>query len=170
MINRVDKFVLSIIILLSIVVLVFVFVSEYVFGFQSCILCKYQRIPYFAVILLGCLALHIKNINHGAVLRLIGIIFLFGTAIAAYHVGIEKHWWTAASCGVSLELSPDFDAFKLDLSVKMPKKCDEINWTFLGLSMAVYNVILSTFLALLCLAGNKCYRNLKLHNYEKGHN
>ena len=167
MIKTIDKVILIVILLVSIAVLFFVFISEFVFGFESCLLCQYQRIPYFAVILFAGLALHIKIIDQRAVLTLIGIIFVFGAAIAVYHVGTEQHLWNAATCGAPQKLPSSFESFKTGLNGKIPKRCDEINWTFLGLSMAAYNILFSTFLALLCFAGDKCCWNIKLRIKEK---
>lgn len=74
--------------LLSIGSLGFAYFVEFVLGFDPCILCLYQRIPYFALafVSIGGLALN----YHKCFLRLIGFIFLSSTLLAGYHTGIER--------------------------------------------------------------------------------
>ena len=146
--------------LASIFILVFVFVAEFTYGLEPCLLCKYQRIPYFTAILFAGLALHIELVNRRGVLICIGIIFFLGSAIALYHNGVEQQWWFTASCGVSQKFPLSFENFHSQLITKMPKRCDHIDWTLFGLSMAVYNMLVSVALGVLCLASGFCFRYL----------
>ncbi len=153
--------------LASILILVIVFVAENNYGLEPCLLCKYQRIPYFAAILFAGLALHVELANHRGALKCIGIIFFLGAIIAFYHNGIEQQWWYTTSCGTSQKFPLSFENFYSQLLTKMPKRCDEIDWTLLGLSMTVYNMLISVGLGVLCLTSGLIYRYLA-PNSSKG--
>ncbi|MGY9001492.1 MAG: disulfide bond formation protein B, partial [Rhodospirillales bacterium] len=64
MTELINKITLRLILFFSICTLLIVFIAELIYGLEPCILCKYQRIPYFSVILFVSLALHIKMVNH----------------------------------------------------------------------------------------------------------
>ena len=79
-------------------------------------------------------------------------IFATGAAIAFYHAGVELKWWpgpeTCTTSG-SGEISPDqMAAFLAGVAVKGPQ-CDVAAWKMFGISMAGYNAIASTILAIL---------------------
>ncbi len=149
-----DKTILAVLLLASVGALVIAFAAQYIFGLEPCILCVYQRIPYFAVILLVGIALHIETADHAGTAKVIGVIFLLGAALAFYHTGVEQHWWEAAtSCGGGGEAPLNFQDFQSQLLTKMPKRCDQIDWTLFGLSMTVYNVVTSIVLAAISFFG-----------------
>jgi disulfide bond formation protein DsbB len=146
--SKSEKMVLGVLLLASIGALATAFTAQFAFDLEPCILCKYQRIPYFAVILFAGLAMHIKMADHAGTAKVIGVVFLLGAALAFYHNGVEQHWWDAAtSCGSSGGALTTFNDFQHQLLAKMPKRCDQIDWTLFGLSMTVYNVVASLALA-----------------------
>ena len=154
MIELIDKLILRLILLFSICTLLIVFIAELFYGLEPCILCKYQRIPYFSVILFTSLALHIKLADQTGTLKIISIIFIASTMLAFYHNGIEQQWWDAAtSCGDTNQFPFSFSNFQSQLMSKMPKRCDVIDWTLFGLSMTVYNMVLSITLGGLAFFG-----------------
>ena len=154
MIELIDKSILRLILLFSICTLLIVFIAELVYGLEPCILCKYQRIPYFSVILFSSLALHFKLADQTGTLKIISIIFIASAMLAFYHNGIEQHWWNAAtSCGNTNQFPASFTNFQSQLMSKMPKRCDQIDWTLFGLSMTVYNILLSVTLGSLAFIG-----------------
>ena len=88
-------------------------------------------------------------------MALSGVVFVIGSGIAFYHVGVEQHWWaSAASCGAGGgaaggEMPQTVDQLRQLLAQSKPAKaCDEVDWTLFGLSMATYNVAFSLALAL----------------------
>ena len=154
MIELIDKLILRLILLFSVCTLLIVFIAELVYGLEPCILCKYQRIPYFSIILFSSLALHIKLADQTGTLKIISIIFIASAMLAFYHNGIEQQWWDAAtSCGDTNQFPSSFSNFQSQLMVKMPKRCDVIDWTLFGLSMTVYNMVLSITLGGLTFFG-----------------
>lgn len=123
-------------------------------GYPPCALCIWQRWPHGAAMALGLLSLVLP----AALLRplsLLGAAAAAATAgIGLYHAGIERGWWQGpASCtsaGTGLGglsggelLSTDGPALVL---------CDQISWSFLGLSMAAWNALISAVLVLVWIA------------------
>lgn len=124
------------------------YISQFGFGYEPCVLCLYQRVPYWVVIGLGIAALfvgapHLRRWIAFAA----GLAFLTGAGIAFYHVGVEQLWWTsAAPCGAGEAVTSTQDLFA-QLQKKPEKSCGDIDWTLFGISMATYNVGVSLALA-----------------------
>lgn len=127
--------------------------SEIFFGADPCILCLYQRIPYATIGVIGLILLWISSANTRLWLLAATVLALFtGAGIATYHVGVEQQWW-ASTCGGSLSQGMTIEQLQLSLTKKAPKACDEIDWTLFGISMATYNVFISSGLAILTATG-----------------
>lgn len=122
------------------------FAFQHFGGLAPCILCWYQRYPHFLAVLIGLLALRAK----GASLPVLGALAVLTSAgIGVFHVGVEAGWWQGlAQCsvntlaGVSAE-----DLLNTDVTVGAPAACDKVAWSLFGISMAGWNVILSTAIA-----------------------
>jgi len=129
------------------------YAAQYVFGLEPCILCLYQRVPFAVAGALAIVALFLVPEKRGVVIALCGVAFLVNAGIAFYHVGVEQHWWvSAAGCGDPGGGAMTLEQMKASLLAKPPKACDEVDWTFLGISMATYNVPYSLALAVASLA------------------
>ncbi|MBO6947486.1 MAG: disulfide bond formation protein B [Rhodospirillales bacterium] len=126
------------------------YISQFGFGYEPCVLCVYQRIPYGVVIALGVLALFVKKPDIRRLIPLFaGLAFLIGSGIALYHVGVEQLWWeSAAPCGASGAAVTNTQDFLAALQKKPEKSCGDIDWTLFGISMATYNVGVSLALAI----------------------
>lgn len=129
---------------------------QYSLKAEPCILCLYQRIPYFASGILGLLAL-IISYRRIRVIEAAGVIFSFGAAIAFYHVGVEQHWWASVvECGNhsgDVGASTVEELRQLLIAGGSVVACDQISWTLFGISMATYNVIVSLILAIFSFYG-----------------
>lgn len=131
----------------SAAMLLFALVSQYGFGLYPCPLCIWQRWPHLAAVLIGGAALV-------APLRIwpwLGILAALATAgIGGFHSGVEQGWWAGLeSCAGSLDLGAMSVETLLDPSadVAAPPRCDEVAASFLGVSMASWNMIFSLGLA-----------------------
>lgn len=142
------------ILIASIAILGAAFGFQYVGGLQPCQLCIYQRWPYAATVALSAFALAVADHDRRATALLLGacgIAFLVGAGIALHHAGVEQHWWqgsaecTAPSLGSGLSL----EQMTVRLLATPVVRCDEIPWSFLGLSMAAWNGLLSFGLGVL---------------------
>jgi disulfide bond formation protein DsbB len=137
----------TIMLVLSLGALAYALTSQYAFGYEPCMLCEFQRIPYWTIAGLSVIALVVPGVETRGVAWLVALIFACGAGIALYHVGVEQHWW-ASACSVQPGVSFNFDDFKAAPLKPILKSCDSIDWTLLGLSMATYNVAVSAVLAL----------------------
>lgn len=120
------------------------------FGYEPCTLCYYQRYPYMAVILFSGLAWLLSrqgNAHAKLVLLLVAtsIAALFLDAgIAAFHVGVEQHWWEGLStCGGGGGSEASIEQLLQQMQGIKLVRCDEAAWSLFGISMAGYNMLLA---------------------------
>lgn len=132
--------------------LIFAYISQHVFGYQPCILCTYQRIPFFVIIGLSVTSLVSKKFTKAVVFCCL-FLFSINAVIAIYHVGVEqKIFFGPSTCSSpNLDNFDDFDALKEAILSTKAVRCDEPQFFFLKLSMAAWNVIYCGFLALYLL-------------------
>lgn len=135
----------------SAAILLGAFVFQYVDGLQPCILCWWQRYPYMATIVLSLAAAAIAPTRPPLARTLLGlsaVAFLVGAGIAAFHVGVEQHWWAGtAECGANFGPAGSVDELRRRLLAQSVVRCDEVVWSLFGISMAGYNFLLSLALA-----------------------
>ena len=75
--------------------------------------------------------------------------FAAGFGLAVFHTGVEQHWWLGTSgCAIQPLRGKTPQDLRAALLHTVSARCDEVTWTFLGLSMANWNVPLSLGLAL----------------------
>lgn len=116
-------------------------------GYLPCKMCYWQRWPHFAAVGIGIVALFMPL----AALAWLGAAAAAITGgIGVFHAGVEQGWWPGpASCtqaGGGLSGLPGGDLLSLDGPVLI--LCDQISWSFAGLSMAGWNAVLSFVLIL----------------------
>lgn len=125
--------------------------SQYVGGLNPCQMCIWQRWPHGAAIALALIALALAPRRAAAVALYLGALALIvGAGIGAFHAGVELGYWegpTTCSGGDVSGLSPADLIAKLQAAPLV--RCDEVAWSFLGVSMAGWNAILSLGLAVL---------------------
>ena len=121
-------------------------------GYAPCKMCIWQRWPHGAAVALAAVALVVPV----APLLAAGALSALTTAgIGVYHVGVEQGWWPGpASCTGNADGLAGLSGAEL-LSTKGAVDivmCDEVVWSFLGISMAGWNAVLSFGLVLVWLA------------------
>ena len=130
---------------------------QLVLDIRPCPLCLEQRYAYYLAIPLGALVALAAARDAPRPLLVIGLAILalaaLGNAgLGVYHAGVEwKFWQGPTDCtgeignlGSAGNLLERLDTVKVI-------RCDEVQWRFLGLSLAGYNVLIS--LAMAALAG-----------------
>ena len=136
-----------------------VYYFQYVLGYQPCPLCLEQRNAFYVSIPLA--ALLWLGAEHGAAKKVlilgfavIALAMLWNTGLSAYHAGVEwKLWPGPAECsGAPSSLGSAGNLLKSLQTIHIPR-CDEAAWTFLGISLAGYDVPVSLALALIALWG-----------------
>lgn len=114
--------------------------SQYVGGLHPCEMCYWQRWPHGAAIVLAALAFVFRAGSRNATLLtvLAAIAIAISGAIGVFHAGVEYGWWEGlTTCTASGGLS-------FDELVNVPLvRCDEVQWSLAGISMAGFNAIFS---------------------------
>ncbi|WP_282603254.1 disulfide bond formation protein B [Paracoccus sp. PARArs4] len=117
-------------------------------GYAPCELCILQRWPHVAAVAVAGLVWLTGRVRALAVLGMIAAGAAMGFAI--FHVGVEMQLWDGPQhCSGSVG---DFARMSTsDLMERLQSapvtRCDEVSWSFLGISMAGWNAILSAGLA-----------------------
>ena len=122
------------------------------FGYAPCELCLTQRYAFYAAIplaLLTALARRPVGAWPGASrLRASRIVFVASAVLAAYHAGVEYHWWAGpTACTGGLTGSLDVNDLVNTLNSVKVVRCDEVQLRIAGLSLAGWNVVASIVLA-----------------------
>jgi len=136
--------VLLVVLAISVAVVGSALLFQYVGGLQPCELCLAERWPYYGAIAItvGALAAGARGAFLG--MALLALIFLGSAGLAAYHVGVEQHWIagpTACTGGLSGAKTPE-ELLKF-LTEQQSVRCDEVQWSLAGLSLAGWNVVTS---------------------------
>jgi disulfide bond formation protein DsbB len=128
-------------------------------GIQPCPLCLEQRYAYYLSNPLAALtALAAARGAPRAViyagLGIIALAALGNAGLGTYHAGVEWHFWQGptdctgpvGNLGSAGNLLERLDTVKV-------VRCDEVQWRFLGLSLAGYNVLISLLMAAIAAWG-----------------
>jgi len=146
----------------------FAYFVEYILGFKPCVLCIYQRLPYYVIAFCSIIAI-VQNRFRILIAFLITISFTLSFGLALYHTGIEhKIFPPTSQCHNQLEL-PSYESFgELENSLlnMKPVSCDKAHFYILGFTMAELNVILSFIMLALSLFATYREINNKMI-YEK---
>ncbi|MGE5159256.1 MAG: disulfide bond formation protein B [Gemmatimonas sp.] len=132
---------------------------QLVLGIQPCPLCLEQRDAYYAIIPLSALVAlgAARGAPKGLLIAGLVVIALAaaGNSIfGVYHAGVEWRFWAGPTdCtgplvdfGKAGNLLDQLDKVKV-------VRCDEVQWRFLGLSLAGYNALISALMAAIAAWG-----------------
>jgi len=147
----------------SLIALISAYISQYIFGFEPCILCYHQRKPFFTIIIISLIFLAIKKLKKYQKISAIlcALAFLINAGIAFYHSGVElKIFAGPDSCSSSnFDNINDVEQLRLAMLATKAIRCDEPQFYFLNLTMANWNFIyclgLGLALFLIFLSRNK---------------
>ena len=141
-----DKCIFKMIAVLGAFALMGAFGWEYYTNLKPCILCVYERYPYGVALLVSLFALwHKKSCTNKWSVTLLTVIFLASLGLSVYHIGVEQQWFTvpeACVTSVTAVLSV-FDVAQQVTAAPSRLPCDQAAITILGLSLSVYNAMVS---------------------------
>ncbi len=131
---------------------------QLVLDIRPCPLCLEQRYAYYLAIPLAVLLAFAAARRAPRTVLIAGLAILVFAALAnawlgAYHAGVEWGWWKGpGDCTGPLT---DLGTGNLLESLKTVKviRCDDVQWRFLGLSLAGYNALISLLMAAISLWG-----------------
>jgi len=126
---------------------------QLVLDIKPCPLCLEQRYAYYTIIPLAALIALLARRGGPRAVLLLGLVLLLlaglGNAVfGAYHAGVEWGFWKGptdctgpvGNLGSAGNLLQRLDTVKVI-------RCDEVQWRFLGLSLAGYNFLISLLMA-----------------------
>lgn len=129
------------------------YAAQYLLDQRPCILCLYQRVPYAVA---GALALGVLAWPAAGrpAFALVLLAFLAGAGLAGHHMGVEQHWWAGTEgCEGTLDAGLTLEQLRAQLAQAPLRRCDEITWSILGVSITIFNLIGSLGMAALVLIG-----------------
>jgi disulfide bond formation protein DsbB len=132
---------------------------ELVLDIRPCPLCLEQRYAYYLAVPLGLLIAFAaaKDAPRAVLvggLAILALAALGNAGLGTYHAGVEWKFWqgptdctgTIGNLGSAGSLLERLDTVKV-------VRCDEVQWRFLGLSLAGYNVLISLLMAAIAAWG-----------------
>lgn len=129
-------------------------------GLAPCILCLDQREAHWAALGVaagGLIASRLfkSRLGAAAAIGAAALVYAVSAGLAFYHTGVEYEFWPGpalCSGGATGPIEIDIGQISaaLDGPVDVPA-CNEVQWKFLGVSMAGYNLLVSAGLFALTL-------------------
>ena len=159
MVKNNKNLLIKLILLISIIALISAFFIEYILGHQPCNLCTLERIPYFLAIIVILLNYKFIEFEKFFILFLT-ILFLFGTVLSLYHLGIEQGLIQES---LVCDLKSGSNLFSKEEILKQLQEksvsCKDVTFKMFGLSLTSYNILISI---LITFSAGKIY-----FNYDK---
>ena len=114
--------------------------SQYVGGLYPCEMCYWQRWPHGAAILLALAALFspLHSARTRPLVLLAALAVAISGAIGVFHAGVELGYWEGVTTCTTTGAATLEDIMNVPLI-----RCDQVQWSFLGISMAGWNAIIS---------------------------
>ena len=131
---------------ISLSMILFALISEYGFGFAPCSLCIIQRYPHIVVAITSVWLIFFRT--HNFFLYPVNtLVMALSIILASYHVGVEQNVFqgpqSCSSSNLSLMSEKSAEALLKEILNTSVIRCNEVTWSFMGLSMATWNLILS---------------------------
>lgn len=114
--------------------------SQYVGGLYPCEMCYWQRWPHGVAILLaiGALVSPINSPRTRSLVLLATLAIAVSGAIGVFHAGVELGYWEGITQCTAIGATSLEDILNVPLV-----RCDQVQWSWLGISMAGWNAIIS---------------------------
>ena len=142
-----NKLILNLLIIFSFFALSFAYFVEFILGHEPCNLCKIERIPYISILVLGSLILFISKWEK-QLLFLIFLLFLFGSVVSLYHIGIEQGIFNESLlCELGLNNKIENSSELLKSLENTPISCKDVTFTIFGLSLATFNAVINILIS-----------------------
>ena len=114
--------------------------SEYVGKLYPCEMCWWQRYPHAAAILVAIAACvsPLTAPRTRLLTYVAAALIAVSGAIGAFHAGVEYGWWEGlTTCTTSGATSLD------DIMAVPLVRCDQVQWSLAGISLAGFNALIS---------------------------
>jgi disulfide bond formation protein DsbB len=132
---------------------------QLVLDIKPCPLCLEQRYAYYLALPLAALLAFLAARGAPRHVLMAGFVILLAATLAnawlgGYHAGVEWQFWPGPTdCSGPLVDFGKAGGLLEQLDKVKVVRCDEVQWRFLGLSLAGYNVLISLAMAAIALWG-----------------
>ena len=132
---------------------------QLVLDIRPCPLCLEQRYAYYLAMPLGALVAFAAARDASRPVLVLGLVILAAAALGndglgTYHAGVEwKFWQGPTDCTGEIGNLGSAGNLLQRLDTVKVVRCDEVQWRFLGLSLAGYNVLISLAMAAIAAWG-----------------
>jgi disulfide bond formation protein DsbB len=147
--------------LLPLALLAGAFGSQYLGGLTPCEMCWWQRYPHMVAVVLAALAFTAPADapRSRALTLLAAAAIAVSGVIGVYHAGVElKIFEGFTTCTATAKGGSTEELLRQIVATPLVR-CDQVQWSFLGISMAGWNAILSlggaALVTLLALRGSR---------------
>jgi disulfide bond formation protein DsbB len=127
--------------------------SQYFGGLYPCELCLEQRWAYYIGLPVVAIILLLRSrLPRGAWLVAMAgaaLIFLWGAYMGGYHAGVEWGFWPGPTACSGTGTSVTGNVLEQLNAARRIVRCDEVQFRFLGLTLAFYNMVISLAIAAL---------------------
>ncbi len=139
LINKIKQDTYLLIFVASSLAIIAAYLAEFIFHLHPCILCLYQRIPYFLLIIFTLVTLLVPATRQ--YLRfVISMLLMAEITLASYHVGLERYIFEDSHvCQVKNGVNSTVQDM---LSAgKVASTCSEVSFRFMNFSMVEWNLL-----------------------------
>ncbi|MGD9617950.1 MAG: disulfide bond formation protein B [Alphaproteobacteria bacterium] len=128
--------------------------SQYWGGLAPCELCVLQRWPWAAAITISIVALFVGHRRSLPWVALVlGLVFFVSTGFAFYHLGVEQGWVAGPSaCTPAAGGATTLEDMRQRILGAPLVRCDEVQWSLYGVSLAGWNLLASLVMVAICAA------------------
>lgn len=137
----------------ALALLAFAYSSEHFFGLRPCALCTYQRSFFWSIAAVSGLLLMIPSLQQTIWAKFsLFLLYLGNGSVALYQVLVEQKLVAEPRLCQKPRLSFESVSELTEQLLKtQPVSCADIAWSFLGISMAGYNVLYSLLMLMLMI-------------------
>ncbi len=127
--------------------------SQFIGGLYPCEMCWWQRWPHFAAVPLALVSFALPGMAmRKTMVALAALAILASGLIGGFHAGVEYGWWAGlTACSTTVQAGAGQSTLDAILNAPLTR-CDVAPWSLFGVSLAGYNLLISTFGALAILA------------------
>ena len=124
------------------------YIGQYVFDLYPCEMCWWQRWPHFAAV--GLALVSAVASPRRPWIALAALAILVSGAIGGFHAGVEYGWWEGLTA-CSTPATGGGDPLEAIMNAPLVR-CDEVQWSLAGISLAGWNFLVSTAAGIASLA------------------
>jgi disulfide bond formation protein DsbB len=144
--------ILYLIIVFCLVSLGAAYIGEYFFHLIPCKLCLYQRYTLILIAFIGFTTILSPRLYRIGI-AISTLLFFLTAGIAFYQVALENHL-IHSSCVQAAQAPETIDELREHLLKTPLVNCDQIQWSFYGISLAGFNGFFNLLMGVICLVFN----------------